>query len=80
MENGLFTSKKSFKYRILMAFELLSVKIELFDPPPDARAKLQTLSLTPYYADKLHWIKIFTTLQRYVLEHEFRSFEGPQST
>ena len=28
-----------------------------------------------YYADKLHWIKIFTTVQRYVQENEFGSFE-----
>ena len=27
------------------------------------------------YADKLHWIKIITTLQRYVQKIEFRSFE-----
>ena len=33
--NGLFTSKKSSKYRILTAFELLSFKIELFDRSPD---------------------------------------------
>ena len=26
-------------------------------------------------ADKLHWIKIFTTVQRYVQENEFGSFE-----
>ena len=27
----------------------------------------------PYYADKLHWIRMFTTLQRYVQENA--SFE-----
>jgi len=29
----------------------------------------------PYYVDKLHSIKIYATLHRYVQENEFRSFE-----
>ena len=64
-----------------MAFELLSFKIELFVCSPDKRSwhvpgsQLFLKFGKPYYADKIHWIKIFTTLQRYVQENEFRYFE-----
>ena len=41
----------------------------------NSRKIKESVNGKPYYANKLHWIRMFTTLQRYVQENAFRSFE-----
>ena len=81
MANGLFTSKKvvNIEFSRRSSCDLLKSNFSIARPISDASTcKASNFFLNSVnldYADKLHWIKIFATLQRYVQENDFRSFE-----